>query len=76
MAELLPRVLAHGGGGGGWDELLIFAVPALVFLAYLAARWRSGRKETERELGRRPGRSRNGPGSRTRSESARRARRG
>lgn len=48
MAELLPRVLAHGGGVG-WDDLLIFAVPALVLLAYLAGRWREGRKETERE---------------------------
>lgn len=46
MTELPPLVLAHGGEGAGWDELLVFAVPALIFVVYLAGRWRERRRET------------------------------
>lgn len=55
MAELRPLVLAHSGGG--WDELLLFAVPAVVFLVYLAGRWREGRKQSEDEPPQGAGRS-------------------
>ncbi len=54
MAELWPLVLAHGEGG--WDELLIFAVPAaVVLLVYVAGFWREGRKESQGEPPEGPG---------------------
>ncbi|MBW3577876.1 MAG: hypothetical protein KY462_09085 [Actinobacteria bacterium] len=36
MTLLLRTLLAHGGGGaGGLDELIVLAVPAVAFLAFI-----------------------------------------